>query len=152
DAGAGVRTVAPAGRAPAAGLQPRAPLGADLGQLRRPHHRRGTHPPPAREDRGGSSRSAPHRDGVGRGLPLRGDAAMRTLRIRKWLIVGMLLFLVLTVLFYHFTDALEQQVLQPVVQQQTQRQDAAVGAVLREVARSPARWRDPAWQGSLRDR
>jgi hypothetical protein len=45
---------------------------------------------------------------------------MRTLRIRKWLIVGMLIFLVLTVLFYHITDVLEQQVLQPVVQQQTQ--------------------------------
>src|SRR5205085_3385304 len=73
-----------------------------------------------------------------------------TLRIRKWLIVGMLLFLVLTVLFYHFTDALEQQVLQPVVQQQTQQQDAAVGAVLRDIARNPARWHDPGWQRSLR--
>src|SRR5439155_21198602 len=152
DAGAGVRAAAPAGRAPAAGLQPRPPLGADLGRLRRPHHRRGAHPPPAREDRGGPGPPALHRDGVGRGLPLRGDAEMRTLRIRKWMIVGMLIFLVLTGLFYHITDVLERQVLQPVVQQQAQQQDAAVGAVLRDIARSPARWHDPGWQRSLRNK
>ena len=77
---------------------------------------------------------------------------MRTLRIRKWLIVGMLIFLVLTVLFYHITDVLEQQVLQPVVQHQTQQRDAAADAILRDVARSPARWHDPGWQRSLRDK
>ena len=77
---------------------------------------------------------------------------MRTLRIRKWMIVGMLIFLVLTGLFYHITDVLERQVLQPVVQQQAQQQDAAVGAVLRDIARSPARWHDPGWRRSLRDR
>src|SRR5437763_11451125 len=91
-----------------------------------------------------------HRDGVGRGLPLRGDAAMKTLRIRTWLLVGILIFLALTVLFYHFTDELEQRVLQPWVQHQAQQQDAAAGNILREVASSPARWHDPGWQRSLR--
>ena len=75
---------------------------------------------------------------------------MKTLRIRTWLLVGMLLFLALTVLFYHFTDELEQRVLQPWVQHQAQQQDAAAGSILREVASSPARWHDPRWQGSLR--
>jgi signal transduction histidine kinase len=77
---------------------------------------------------------------------------MRTLRIRKWLIVGMLIFLVLTALFYHITDVLEQQLLQPVVQHQTQQRDAAADAILRDVARSPARWHDPGWQRSLRNK
>src|SRR2546429_2491894 len=77
---------------------------------------------------------------------------MSTLRIRKSMIVGMLIFLVLTGLFYHITDVLGRQVLQPVVQQQAQQQDAAVGTVLRAIARSPARWHDPGWQGSLRDK
>ncbi|HKC73982.1 MAG TPA: HAMP domain-containing sensor histidine kinase [Chloroflexota bacterium] len=77
---------------------------------------------------------------------------MRTLRIRKWMIVGMLIFLALTGLFYHITDVLERQVLQPVVQQQAQQQDAAVDAVLRDIARSPARWHDPGWQRSVRDK
>src|SRR5437763_2133806 len=93
-----------------------------------------------------------HRDGVGRGLPLRGDAAMKTLRIRTWLLVGILIFLALTVLFYHFTDQLEQRVLQPWWQQQTRQQDAAAGTVLRELAGSPARWHDPGWQRSVRDK
>jgi signal transduction histidine kinase len=75
---------------------------------------------------------------------------MRTLRIRTWLLVGMLIFLALTVLFYHFTDELEQRVLQPWVQHQAQQQDAAAGSILRGVANSPARWHDAAWQGSLR--
>ena len=75
---------------------------------------------------------------------------MKTLRIRTWLLVGILIFLALTVLFYHFTDELEQRVLQPWVQHQAQQQDAAAGNILREVASSPARWHDPGWQRSLR--
>lgn len=76
----------------------------------------------------------------------------RTLRIRTWMLVGLVIFLLLTALFYHLTDALDQQVLQPAMQQQTQQQDAAAGAMLREIASSPSRWHDPAWQAALRGR
>jgi hypothetical protein len=89
---------------------------------------------------------------VGRGLPLRGGALTRALRIRTWLLVGLLLFVLLTALFYHVTTVLDQQVLQPSLQQQTRQQDAAADATLHEIARSPARGHNPEWQAALRGR
>ncbi len=75
---------------------------------------------------------------------------LRTLRIRTWLLVGLLLFVLLTALFYHLTTVLDQQVLQPSMQHQARQQAAAAGTILQEIARSPARWHDPRWQASLR--
>lgn len=75
---------------------------------------------------------------------------MRTLRMRAWLLVGLLLFLVLAALFYHVTSLLDEQALQPLMQHQARQQGAAAGDVLRAVAGSPARWHDPAWQSALR--
>lgn len=77
---------------------------------------------------------------------------MRTLRLRAWLLVGLLLFLVLAALFYHVASLLDQHALQPLMQQPARQQDAAAGDVLHAVAGSPARWHDPAWQGALRAR
>src|SRR5207248_5010075 len=91
---------------------------------------------------------------MGRGLPLRGGEAMKTTGIRHWMVVGMLLFLGLAVLFYHISNLLDQNVLQPLTRQQSAqtRQVMALDTAQREVAGNPASWRDPAWQTSLRAR
>jgi signal transduction histidine kinase len=75
---------------------------------------------------------------------------MRTLRIRVWMVVGLLILLGLTALFYHFTTELDQHVLQPLTQQQSRQQDASAGLILGEVGSNPTRWRDPQWQSLLR--
>ncbi|MGI8688962.1 MAG: ATP-binding protein [Thermomicrobiales bacterium] len=73
---------------------------------------------------------------------------MKMLGIRQYMIVGMLTFFVLPTLTYGVTDLLDRRVVQS---QQTQQQDAALGAAQREIAENAARWRDPQWQASIRD-
>src|SRR5690348_4256648 len=75
---------------------------------------------------------------------------LRTLRIRTWLLVGLLLFVLLAALFYHLTTVLDQKFLQPSMQSRTQQQDAAAGIMVQEIARRPARWHDSHWQAALR--
>lgn len=72
---------------------------------------------------------------------------MKMLGIRQYMIVGMLTFFLLPALTYGITDLLDRHVLQP---EQTQQQDAALGAVQREIAANAARWHDPQWQASIR--
>jgi signal transduction histidine kinase len=75
---------------------------------------------------------------------------MRLLRIRQWMLVGTLTFLVVPTLVYQITAAFDRHVLQPFAQQPTQ-QDAALDTTLREVASSSARWHDPQWQSSFKN-
>ena len=73
---------------------------------------------------------------------------MRTLSIRQWMLVGLVIFLAAAALFYHVANLLDESLLQPSAQQ-VQRENAALDSALREVASNPAGWRDPAWQAAL---
>ena len=73
---------------------------------------------------------------------------MRTLSIRQWMLVGLLIFLAVAAIFYHLTSLLDQRLLQPTAQQ-TRLQHGEADAELREIAANPSLWRDAAWQSSL---
>jgi signal transduction histidine kinase len=65
------------------------------------------------------------------------------------MLVGFGIFAVLAVLFYHLSNLLDETFIQP--PQQTQ-QSQALDSATRELAGSPANWRDPAWQAAERAR
>ncbi|MGI8854958.1 MAG: sensor histidine kinase [Thermomicrobiales bacterium] len=76
---------------------------------------------------------------------------MRTLGIRRWMVVGMLSFLAFPAWAYSLTNVIDRTVVQPF-----ERRPAAVDAgtldtALRDIAGNAANWRDPQWQGSIRD-
>jgi signal transduction histidine kinase len=73
----------------------------------------------------------------------------RGLRIRTFMIMGMLLLLLLPRLFYPIPELLDQFVQEPVTKQRLQNQEIALNATLLEAAANPLRWQDPEWQVSL---
>jgi signal transduction histidine kinase len=73
---------------------------------------------------------------------------MKTLGIRRFMLVGALTFFFLPALAYGVTDLFDRRVLQP---QQTQQQADALAAARREIVENAARWQDSAWQGSARN-
>jgi signal transduction histidine kinase len=76
---------------------------------------------------------------------------MKTLGIRQWLLLGIVIFLGSAALLYHLAGAFDEGLLQSLRRQQTQQQNAALDRALRAVTDHPAAWRDPTWQQALRD-
>lgn len=70
-----------------------------------------------------------------------------TLGIRRWMIVGVLTFLAFPALTYTITDVIARNV----VRQQTPQEEMALDTTLAKIVAETAYWRDPAWQGSIRD-
>jgi signal transduction histidine kinase len=81
----------------------------------------------------------------------REEAPPRTLRLKQWMVSGLLIFVVLTSLGYHVIDRAYQSVFQPSASQQPAQREAALDTALGAVAGDDARWRDPAWQATWRD-
>jgi len=76
---------------------------------------------------------------------------MRVLRIRQWMIVGLILFMALPGLSYAVVHVLDERVLHPDTQQQTEQQTKALTTALHEITSNYARWHNSEWQSSLRD-
>lgn len=76
---------------------------------------------------------------------------MRTLGIRRWMLVGMLTFVAFPALAYTIVDTIDREVLQPSAAEQTPQAQAALDTALRDITGNAARWHDPAWQGSIRE-
>lgn len=74
---------------------------------------------------------------------------MKALSIRRWMLVGVLIFVAVAALFYHLTDLIDQRFLPPSASQ-SGRQATALQALLNDVTTHPAVWNDAAWQASLR--
>ncbi len=71
---------------------------------------------------------------------------MRTLGIRRWMVVGMVSFLLFPVLAYTVTNAIDHAVVQRSVPG-----ESTLDGEVRNIAGGASHWRDPQWQGSLRD-
>ena len=75
---------------------------------------------------------------------------MKTLSIRQWMIVGMLIFFASAALFYHFTSVLDRRAFQPSSDQGAAQRDAALDSAQQMIVGGAANWRDPQWQTMLR--
>ncbi|HET7034134.1 MAG TPA: HAMP domain-containing sensor histidine kinase, partial [Thermomicrobiaceae bacterium] len=84
---------------------------------------------------------------LGGRLPLRGPAAMRTLSIRRWLLLSLLALFVVPILLFRLSAPLLGAAPQWFGSEQQSRDLDAAAALLSD----PARWRDPGWQQSTRD-
>jgi len=72
---------------------------------------------------------------------------MKPLRIRQWMVVGMLIVLILPRLCYEIPGLFDRYVLENA---KHKRQQTAMNDLIREVGESDvARWRDPDWQAGL---
>lgn len=72
---------------------------------------------------------------------------MKPLRIRHWMVIGMLIVLILPRLFYEIPGLFDRYVLENT---KHSRQQAAMNALMREVGEADVvRWRDPDWQTAI---
>lgn len=72
---------------------------------------------------------------------------MKPLRIRQWMVIGMLIVLILPRLFYEIPGLFDQYVLENA---KYSRQQAAMNVLMREVGEADVvRWRDPDWQAEI---
>lgn len=74
---------------------------------------------------------------------------MRAIGIRKWMLMGMGMFLFFPALAYGITTVLDQHVFG---RSQTAQQHAVADAIMIDAATGASNWRDPAWQRALQDR
>ncbi|WP_018755449.1 sensor histidine kinase [Paenibacillus terrigena] len=72
---------------------------------------------------------------------------MKALRIRQWMVIGMLIVLILPRLFYEIPGLFDRSVGES---NKHSRQETAMDTLMREVGKEDiARWRDPSWQSAL---
>ncbi|WP_409346734.1 ATP-binding protein [Paenibacillus sp. MBLB4367] len=72
---------------------------------------------------------------------------MKPLRIRQWMLIGMLIMLILPRLFYEIPGLFDRYVLENTEHLQ---QQSSLNALMNEVSAADfARWRDPSWQAAL---
>lgn len=72
---------------------------------------------------------------------------MRPLRIRQWMVIGMLIVLILPRLFYEIPDLFDRYVLE---NGQNSQQQSAMNNLVHDVGGTDvARWRDPDWQAGI---
>jgi len=72
---------------------------------------------------------------------------MKPLRIRRWMMIGMLIVLILPRLFYEIPDLIDRYVLENA---KYSRQQTAISDLMREVGESDvARWSNPDWQAGI---
>jgi signal transduction histidine kinase len=75
---------------------------------------------------------------------------MKTLRVRKWMAIGMVSIVVLPWMSYFTVHALEQRLLHQSEQEQSQQYAAALNTAMRDIAGSAESWYDAQWQSTIR--
>jgi signal transduction histidine kinase len=74
---------------------------------------------------------------------------MKPLKIRQWMLVGMLIVLVIPRLFYEIPSFLDHNIFERNLQLQ---QQTALATTLQEVTAGVSRWKDTNWQADLREK
>jgi signal transduction histidine kinase len=75
---------------------------------------------------------------------------MKTLRVRKWMAIGMLSIVIFPWLSYFAVHALEQRLHYQSAQRQSQQYATALNTAMRDIADSPQSWHNARWQNTIR--
>ncbi|MFB5191400.1 sensor histidine kinase [Alicyclobacillus fastidiosus] len=74
---------------------------------------------------------------------------MKTLRVRKFMVVGMISLIIVPMLVYLAVHVIGQRTLPPWSQAQDQKQEVAIQQTINRVVTSSNKWTDPTWQSEL---